>query len=142
MTNRFPEWVDLHVSVRGPEEAQPGAAELARLLGPQVARRSDGLSRCVRVVAERQGRAVGVALFERVDRTVIVRAVGCDRTAARRDTILLALVQALELASQAAGATRLVFPPVLGLLRRILPRRGYHLVEAECAGRWFERAFA
>jgi hypothetical protein len=130
---------DLAVAVHGPGESRLTGADLARLLGPRAA--GLGSSPCAHVVAEHGGRVVGVALFERVDRTVFVRDVGYDPAARRREAILAALVRTLELVCQAGGATRLVFPPGLRLLDRVLRRRGYHLVCAECAGCWFERPF-
>lgn len=135
---RIPPWADVTVSVYGPGDGHPTLVERERLLGRPAA---DELSACLSVVAEREGRVVGIALFERADRTVFVRDVACDGKAPEREAVLAVLVHALELASQAGGATRLVFPPGLRLLDRILRRRGYHLVRAECAGCWFERTF-
>ncbi|HWP99246.1 MAG TPA: hypothetical protein VNK92_02125 [Vicinamibacterales bacterium] len=126
------------VEVHGPHSASPDPTARAR---PPSAESAGGspLDACTKIVALRGEQAAGVAFFDRADRVVFVRAVALspeeDDSAATN-----ALIEAVELACQAGGSSRLVVPAGTPAVDRVLRRRGYVRHAAECTG-WFEKTF-
>ncbi|MBI1875025.1 MAG: hypothetical protein HYZ58_10900 [Acidobacteria bacterium] len=131
------------IRVLGPDKHAVAVADLTRLF--RDAALSPG--RGVRVmegpclVAVCGERVVGAAAYHRTDMELRVTDLGvspdCD---CRRENIVCALLDALELACLAGGSDRLVLRVPDDLPGSLLQRRGY-LMTNGCEGRWADKSY-
>lgn len=100
------------------------------------------LERCATVAASCNGQLVGVASYELADRDVRVHALAVDTsTGCDADAISSILLEAVELACQAAGRKRVVVSCRVNGAEGALVRRGYHShAPAAATPRW-EKSF-
>lgn len=134
---------EFQIRVLGPDKHAVAVADLTRLF-PDAAL-SPG--RGVRVmegpclIAVCGERVVGAAAYHRTELELRVTDLGvspdCD---CRRENIVCALLDALELAYLAGGSDRLVLRVPDDLSGSVLQRRGYVITNG-CEGRWAEKSY-
>lgn len=135
----------LQVRVLAPESTPLSPTDLRRLfVGQRLTRaRRLHLSRCPRIVAERDGRPLGLAVYEQVGEELRVHEVGIDATAASGPYgVAAALLDALELACVAGGGRRLVLTPRVLSLAPDVERRGYRRAVERHASGWLQKTLA
>ncbi len=134
--------IPLHVRVLAPESPPMPPPDLRRLFVGQrltQARRLH-LARCPRILAERGGRPIGLAVYEQVGDELRVHELGIDPTAAvGAHEVAAALLDALELACLAGGGRRLVLTPRALSLDPEVELCGYHPGADRHAGAWLQK---
>ncbi len=142
----FPEYQGpLQVRVLAPESAPMPPPDLRRLfMGQRLTQaRRLHLAHCPRIVAERAGRALGLAVYEQMGDELRVHELGIDpSTAPDAREITQALLDALELACLAGGGRRLVLTPRALSLDPEVEQRGYRPAFDRQAGGWLQKTLA
>lgn len=135
----------LQVRVLSPESAPMPPPDIRRLFVGQrltQARRLH-LARCPRIVAEREGRPIGLAVYEQLGEELRVHELGIDPgTTFNPHEVTQALLDALELACLAGGGRRLVLTPRALSLDPEVERRGYRPTVERQAGAWLQKTLA
>lgn len=133
----------LQIRVLGPDKHAVALADLTRLF-PDAALLPERTLRLMEgpcVTAVCGDRVVGAAAYHRTDVDLRITDLGvaadCD---CRREDIVCAMLDALELACLAGGSDRLVLRVSDVLSGSILQRRGYVITNG-CEGRWAEKTY-
>lgn len=133
----------LQIRVLGPDKHAVALADLTRLFPDTalVPGRSLRVLEGPCITAICGDTVVGAAAYHRADMDLRVTDLGVSTDCnCRRDAIVCALLDALELACLAGGSDRLVFRVPDDLSGSILQRRGYVITNG-CEGRWAEKVY-
>lgn len=134
---------EFQIRVLGPDKHALALADLARLFPdpPRLPGRNVRVMKGPCVAAVCGDRVVGAAAYHRTDTDLRITDLGvsadCD---CRREDIVCALLDALELAYLAGGSDRLVLRVPDDLSGSMLQRRGYVITNG-CEGRWAEKSY-
>ncbi len=135
---------DVQVRVVGPEWQGPSLRDLHRLFRGRrlTAARRERLAGSGRVVAQANGRVVGLAAYERLASELRVHEFGIDAAAkCSVEEVAVTLLDALEVACLAGGGRRLVLLPRATIAAQLLRARGYATISHGISGSWFEKVF-
>ncbi|MBI4477623.1 MAG: hypothetical protein HY654_10645 [Acidobacteria bacterium] len=132
----------VQIRVLGPDKHAVALADLVRLF-PNVSLTRERSARvlegpCFAAICGE--RVVGAAAYHRTDVDLRVTDLGVAADCCRRDDVISALLDALELACLAGGSERLVFRVPEELSPLVLQRRGYVITNG-CEGCWAEKSY-
>ena len=136
--------VPLEIQVQGPDGPAVSDGDLRRLFprGALTDRRLERLRQWPTVTVSCCNRIVGLATCKKTETEMRVPDIAIDPDSdCGSYALLVALLDAVELAGLAGGCARIVvMPPQIS--PAFLERRGYTAIRERCAGGWLEKSLA